>query len=109
MEQQKLPNSTLIIVLAIVSYVLCCFYGVGAILAIVAIILASGATKTYKLNPEMYTDYNTVKTGKIIAIIGLIINILFLLFIIWIISIVGWDALQDEELARERLEDFFNK
>lgn len=110
MEQQKLPNATLILVLSIASIVLCCFYGLlGIILSIIAIILANKSIQQYNINPQDYSNYNSIKTGKIIAIVGLVINIMVLLFFIWIISVVGWDALQDEELMRERMEDLMNQ
>lgn len=40
MEQQKLPNATLVLVMGILSIIGCCFYGLpGLIFGIVAIIL----------------------------------------------------------------------
>ena len=66
MEQQKLPNSTLILVLGILSIPTCCCYGVlGLILGIIAIVLANKAAKVYAENPELYTGFQNVKTGKI--------------------------------------------
>tara|TARA_R110002051_G_scaffold89239_1_gene157346 strand:- start:11 stop:343 length:333 start_codon:yes stop_codon:yes gene_type:complete len=110
MEQQKLPNATLIIVLSIASIVLCCFYGLlGIILSIIAIILANKSIQQYNTNPQDYSNYSSIKTGKTIAIVGLVINILVLLFFIWFISVIGWDALQDEELMQERMEDLMNQ
>ncbi|MEJ1223399.1 CCC motif membrane protein [Sediminicola sp. 1XM1-17] len=111
MEQHKLPNATLIIVLSIASIVLCWCYGIlGLILSVIALILANKSANLFKANPEMYTDYNSVKTGKVLAIIGLVLNIMVILMFIWVISIIGWDAImsQDEELIRERMEDYLN-
>lgn len=111
MEQRKLPNTTLIIVLGIASIVLCWCYGIlGIILSVVALILANQSAKLFNANPEMYTDYSSVKTGKVLAIIGLVLNILVILMFLWVISIIGWDAImsQDEELIRERMEDYLN-
>lgn len=108
MEQQKLPNTGLIIGLGIASILLCWCYGVlGLILSVVAIILASKSKSIYNESPEDYSDYSSLNTGKVIAIIGLILNILFLLVIIWMISLLGWEVIQsgDEELIRERMED----
>ncbi len=110
MEQQKLPNTTMIIILSIASIVLCWCYGLlGLILAVIALILANKSANLYKASPELYSDYSSIKTGKILAIIGLVLNILFILMIVWAISILGWDALQDEELMRERMEDMMNQ
>ncbi len=111
MEQQKLPNVTVILVLGIASIVLCWCYGVlGLILSIVALVLASSSKKVYLESPENYSDYGALKTAKIVAIIGLILNILLVLFFAWIISVVGWDVMQsgDEELIRERMEELLS-
>ena len=40
-------------------------------------------------------------------ILGIVLGVLFILLIIWVISIVGMDALQDEELMRERMQEYF--
>ncbi len=110
MEQQKLPNVNIVIVMGIASIVLCWCYGIlGLILAVVGLILANKATSTYKNNPELYSDYGTLKIGKVLLIVGIILNILFILFVIWIISIVGWENLQNQELMQERLEEYFNQ
>ncbi len=107
MEQQKLPNSTLILVFGILSIVTCCCYGViGLILGIVAVVLANKATKLYMENPEMYDGYKNVKTGKILAIIGIVLNVIYLLISIWAISTFGWDSLQDPERMREILDQY---
>ena len=107
MEKQTLQNSTLILILGILSIITCCCYGIlGLPLGIVALVLASKSTKIYAENPELYTGFNNVKTGKILAIIGLVLNIIFLVYLIWIISAIGWDALQDPELIREKILEF---
>tara|TARA_R110002012_G_scaffold322105_1_gene555803 strand:- start:7922 stop:8260 length:339 start_codon:yes stop_codon:yes gene_type:complete len=112
MEQQKLPNVTLIIVLSIASIVLCWCYGIlGLILSIIALILATLSNKAYKESPEIYSGIGTLKTGKILAIVGLILNILFIAFIIWFVMAIGWDVLQsgDQQLMQERMEEFFGQ
>ncbi|MFK7814547.1 MAG: CCC motif membrane protein [Maribacter sp.] len=112
MEQQKLPNVTIILVLGIASIILCWCYGVlGLILSIVALILAASSKKVYLQSPENYIDYGSLKTAKIIAIIGLILNILLVLFFAWAISAIGWDVIQsgDEELIRERMEELMGQ
>lgn len=111
MEQQKLPNATLILVFGILSIVGCCCYGVlGLIFGIIAMIMAGKATNIYKENPELYSDYGNVKTGKILAIIGIILSVLMILFFVWMVTVLGWDVImsQDEELIRERMEELFN-
>lgn len=110
MEQQKLPNATIILVLGILSIVTCCCYGiVGLIVGIVALVLAKKAKEVYLENPELYSDYNNVKTGRILAIIGIVLSALFLIYMIGIISYFGMDALQDQELLQEKMEELMNQ
>ncbi|TAI49349.1 CCC motif membrane protein [Flagellimonas allohymeniacidonis] len=107
MEQQKLPNSTLILVFGIISIVTCCCYGVlGLIFGIIALVLANKAIKLYAENPEMYDGIKNVKTGRVLAIIGIILNVIYLLMSIWAISTFGWDSLQDPEKMQEILEQY---
>jgi hypothetical protein len=110
MEQQKLPNGTLILVFGILSIVTCCCYGIlGLIFGIIALVMAKKATALYSQNPEMYTDYGNVKTGKILSIIGIVLSAIYLLFCLWAISTFGLDALQDQELMQERIEELFEQ
>ena len=109
MEQQKLPNSTLILILGIVSIVGCCFYGIGIILGIVAIVLASKASKIYAENPDNYSGIQNVKTGKILSIIGIILGALYLILIIWMVMTFGWEAMQDQQLMQERIQDMMGQ
>ena len=110
MEQKKLPNATLILVFGILSIVTCCCYGiVGLILGIVAIVLAKKATELYAENPEGYTGFQNVKTGKILAIIGIILSVLYLLFVVVLVSMFGWETLQDQQLMQERMQELMGQ
>lgn len=96
MEQQKLPNSTVILVFGIVSIVTCCCWGViGLIFGIIAMVMAKKATALYLENPEQYTGYQNVKTGKILAIIGIVLNVLYLGYTIWLYSTLGFDGVMN--------------
>lgn len=106
MENQKLPNSTLILILGILSIVGCCCYSIpGLISGIIAIVLANKATNVYKLAPENYSDYGNVKAGKIMAIIGVVLSILYFLILLWALSYFGWETMQNPELLQERLRE----
>tara|TARA_R110002049_G_scaffold37701_2_gene118162 strand:+ start:160 stop:489 length:330 start_codon:yes stop_codon:yes gene_type:complete len=109
MEQQKLPNATLILIFGILSILGCCFYGIGIILGIVALVLAKKATKLYAENPEEYTGIQNVKTGKILSIIGIILSALYLLLIIWAITVFGWETMGDQELMQERIQEMMGQ
>jgi len=107
MEQQKLPNATLILVFGILSIVTCCCYGViGLVFGIIALILANKALRLHAENPERYEGAQTVKTAKILAIVGIILSGIYLLMSIWAISFFGWDALQDPQRMQEILEQY---
>ena len=105
MEQQKLPNATLIMVFGIISIITCCCYGViGLIFGVIALVLANKAMKLHAENPEMYEGLQTVKTGRILAIIGIILNVLYLGYTIFLFSTIGMDGIQ--EMQRELMEQY---
>lgn len=109
MQKQQLPNSTLILIFGILSIIGCCCYGVvGVIFGIIALVMAKRATAIYNANPELYTGYNNVKTGKILAIIGLVLSILSLIgTIASFIMYGGIEGMQEmqEEILREIQEN----
>ncbi|MDC8004402.1 CCC motif membrane protein [Aureisphaera galaxeae] len=105
MEKQKLPNSTLILVFGIISIVTCCCYGVlGLIFAIIALVMAKKATALYMENPEQYSGFQNVKTGKILAYIGLVLNILYLGYVIWLFATLGSEGIMN--MNQELLEKY---
>lgn len=107
MEKQKLPNGIAVLILGIASILSCCFYGIGLVLSIIALVLAKKDTALYNQNPDGYSNYGQIKTGKILAIIGLVINLIYLLFTIWLIATVGFENLQDQEaIQRIMMEKF---
>ncbi|MFT6748754.1 MAG: F0F1-type ATP synthase membrane subunit c/vacuolar-type H+-ATPase subunit K [Flavobacterium sp.] len=109
MENHKLPNATAVLVLGILSIITCCCYGIGIIFGIIALALASGDSKRYNLQPEIYTNYNNLKIGKVLAIIGIVLSALMIIFAVWIVSVVGLENLGNEELVRERLQEYFGQ
>jgi len=99
MEQQKLPNVTIALVLGIVSYLCCCFSaGIGGILLSgIAFFLVSKDEKLYQQNPENYSNFSQLKTAKIVAIIGLVLGVLSLLWTVYsIMQIGGWEAYMEQ-------------
>jgi predicted PurR-regulated permease PerM len=110
MEKQQIPNSTLVLVMGILSIVGCCCYGLpGLIFGIVAIILAGKATKIYKEAPENYTGFGNVQAGKIMGIIGVVLSVIFAVYLVWILSYFGMEALQNPELMQERMEELMGQ
>lgn len=109
MNQEKLPNSILILILGILSIIGCCFYGLGFVLGIIALVLGAKATKIYKENPDLYSDHGLVVTGKVLSIIGIILSVLFFAYIAWIISTFGWESLQDQEQLQQDIMEYFGQ
>ena len=90
-----LPQSQGILVLGIFSLVttFCCggIGFVGLILGIIAVVMATKATRTYEEDPEAYTEisYKNVNAGKICGIIGICVNGLLILAGILYLMILG--------------------
>ncbi|SHM50384.1 CCC motif membrane protein [Chryseobacterium polytrichastri] len=110
MNQQKLPNATAVLVLGIVSIIGCCCYGVvGIITGIVGLYLFKKDNALYKQNPDLYSDYSNLNTGKILCIIGIILSVLYIGYLIVVISTLGLDAMKDPQLMQERLKELMGQ
>ncbi|AVR46740.1 hypothetical protein C7S20_16520 [Christiangramia fulva] len=105
MEKRELPNSTLILVFGILSILGCCCYGVlGVVFGIIALVMSKRAIEIYNADPELYTGFQNVKTGRILAIIGLALSAISIIAsIIGLVFFGGFDAWQDamEEISRQ--------
>ena len=107
MEQQKLPNVTIGLVLGIFSFLCCCFSsGIGGILLSgIAFFLLKKDEKTYAENPENYSNFGQLKTAKIISIIGLVLGVITLIWTIYSINQMGGiDAYMEQ--VQEMMEQF---
>ncbi|MFS4492390.1 CCC motif membrane protein [Maribacter sp. 2308TA10-17] len=98
MEQQKLPNVTIVIVLSIIGFVCCCFAGIpGILFGGIGLILALKDQKKYQENPEGYSNYSQLKTAKILAIIALAIGVMYLAYTIFSIAQMGgWEGYMEK-------------
>ena len=105
MEKQKLLNATLVLILGILSILTCCCYGIGLILGIVALVQAQKDIALYAQNPELYSNYSNLNTGKILSIIGISLSAIYLLVVIWMLYSFGYDTMQNPELMQERMRD----
>lgn len=108
MEQRKLPNATAVLILGILSIPGCCFYAVGLVFGIIALVMAKKDMALYRSEPEAYDNYSNLNTGRILAIIGIVLNALMLIAIVFAIMFFGFAALQDPELLRQRMEEMQN-
>jgi len=105
MEQQKLPNATISIILGIISFIGCCCtsgFG-GIILSGIAFFLAKKDEKKYIENPELYSNYGQVKTAKIIAIIGLVLGLIIVGIFIYLKASGQYDSIMEDYM--EMIED----
>ncbi|USL95016.1 DUF4190 domain-containing protein [Riemerella anatipestifer] len=104
--KQNLPNATLVLVLGILSILGCCCYGVpGIILGVVALVMYKKDNQLYWANPELYANYSNLTTGRILAIIGIVLSALNVLAYVVLIVLFGFEALTDQELLQERIQE----
>ncbi len=106
MEQQKLPNVTTAIVLSIIGYVCCCFWGLPAlVLGIIAFVLLRSDYKKYLAQPEAYSNIGQWRTARILAIVAMVIGAIYLLWVLYQISSMGgWDAYMEK--TQEMMEQW---
>lgn len=106
MEQQKLPNVTIVIVLSIIGFLCCCFAGVpGILFGGIGLMLALKDQKKYQENPEGYSNFSQLKTAKILAIIALVVGVLYLAYTVFAISQMGgWEAYMEK--VNEMMEQY---
>ncbi|UNY97518.1 DUF4190 domain-containing protein [Zhouia spongiae] len=80
MEQTKLPNATIVLVLGILSFIGCCCTNgfAGLVLGGISLFLANKDEKLYRKNPENYSNHGQLKTGKILSIIGIVLSLILI-------------------------------
>jgi predicted PurR-regulated permease PerM len=90
MENQKLPNTTIVLLLGLFSIITCWVMGiVGLIFGIVALVIAKGDLRLYRENPDSYTNFANLAIGRVLAVIGIILSSIYLAFIIFIYTVIG--------------------
>ena len=95
MEKRELPNGTAVLVLGILSIITCCCYGiVGLVLGIIALVLAKKDMALYSENPELYSNFSNISTGKILAIIGIVLSTVSLIINIYFYSVIGEEGMK---------------
>ena len=85
LNQQNLPNSSIALVLGIISIIGSVCYGiVGLICGIVGLILANKDRRLYQAAPELYqsSSYGTSNAGRTCSIIGIILSSLLIVIIV---------------------------
>jgi len=86
-RRPSLPNSTTVLVLGILSIPTSFCYGfIGITLGIIALVLAKKDLKLYRENPDFFSGYENLNSGKICAIIGLSIgSVIFLIILMYLL------------------------
>ena len=107
MEKRSLPNATAVLILGILSIITCCCYGIGLILGIIALVLAKKDLQLYRENPELYSNFSNLNTGKILAIIGIVLSAIYIIYMIVIFSTVGMEGIQ--HMQEEMLKKYTTK
>ncbi|HEX8561452.1 MAG TPA: CCC motif membrane protein [Flavobacterium sp.] len=103
MEKQKLPNANAVLILGILSLLGCCCYGIlGVILGVVALILAKKDMELYRAQPELYSNYSNLNTGRILAIVGLAISAVYMIIMIYMFATYGLEGLQQMQMDAMR-------
>ena len=105
MEKQNLPNATAVLILGILSIPGCCFYGIGLIFGIIALVLASSDKKLYVINPDLYSNYSNLNLGRILAIVGIALSLVYIILMIFLIVYFGMEAIQNPTLMQERIRE----
>jgi len=107
--KRNLPNATAVLVLGILSIISCCFYGIGVIFAIIALVLANSDMKLYRQDPESYLNYSNLNIGRVLSVIGLLMSMVMLAFCIFLLSL-GEQGMKDfEENLRAKSEQMKNE
>ncbi|QQS50452.1 MAG: DUF4190 domain-containing protein [Bacteroidota bacterium] len=88
--KKTLPNSTLVLVLGILSIVTCWVWGlIGIALAIIALVVSKKSTEIYNQAPNEYEGYSNLKAGRVMAIVGLALSAVYLLIILVSLIFLG--------------------
>ena len=104
MEKRQLPNGTAVLVLGILSILTCCCWGItGLLLGIIALVLAKKDIALYAENPELYSNYNNINTGRILAIIGIVLSSIMLVVTIYSKVVIGDEGMM--KMQKEMLEE----
>ncbi|MFD2585736.1 CCC motif membrane protein [Croceitalea marina] len=84
MNQQPLPGASTVMTMGIISIVgsLVCCGPFAAIFSIIGLSKAKTAEKLYNENPDQYSDYSNIKTGRILSYIGLALSMISLVLLI---------------------------
>lgn len=84
MGLKPVPGANTVLVMGILSIVgtLFCCGPFGAIFSIIGLMQAKTSSRVYREDPEGYSDYSLVNTGRVLAYIGLALSLIILVLLI---------------------------
>lgn len=90
MSQQPLPGASTVLTMGIISVVgaLVCCGPFAAIFSIIGLSKAKSAKQIYMENPEMYSGYESLNTGRILSYVGLGLSLLMLVVVILYFGVI---------------------
>ncbi|MDE3743774.1 CCC motif membrane protein [Maribacter polysaccharolyticus] len=91
MHRETLPDSGNVLtfgILSIVLTLLCCG-PFGGIFGIIGLSKAKKAERIYHIEPERYSGYDNVKTGRILSYIGIALAAILLVFTIIYFGVIA--------------------
>ncbi|MGJ8685408.1 MAG: CCC motif membrane protein [Nonlabens sp.] len=102
---QKL-NTTLVYILSVVGFVLCCCSGIGVIPAAIGFYLANKGVKEYEANPDGYSNGPAMKTAKTVSLVVTILAALVAAYTLYTYATTTEEERAQQELEqREQLEE----
>lgn len=89
-QQQPLPGASTVLTMGIISIVgsLICCGPFAIIFSIIGLSKAKSSEKIYNENPEIYSGFESIKTGKILSYIGLGLSLIMLLLTILYFGVI---------------------
>jgi len=90
MSQQPLPGASTVLTMGIISVVgaLVCCGPFAAIFSIIGLSKAKTAKQMYMENPELYSGYESVNTGRILSYVGLGLSLVMLVIVILYFGVI---------------------
>ncbi|MBV8326635.1 CCC motif membrane protein [Chryseobacterium sp.] len=83
MRNSKLPTATALLVLGISSVALCCCYGIpGRLTGGIALFLYRRDKRVYDKNKGGYSNFDNLKTGRMLSILGITLPPLCLMYLL---------------------------
>jgi hypothetical protein len=90
MNQQPLPGASTVLTMGIISVVgaLVCCGPFAIIFSIIGLAKARSSKELYLQNPEIYSGYESVTTGRILSYVGLGLSLLMLVIVILYFGVI---------------------